>query len=231
MQFKTIAEENGELTFIGYFPNFLTETEVFDLEAYLHSTKDWRGGTLGFGHQIPRLQKWFHEDSMPFAKSWHKQYPRWQSFDYTQFWYSLQNKVISRYEDICIPHMPKDDSINHHPKFNSILVNYYRNGNDSIKAHRDSQPEFGDNPTILCISLGQPRKLVFKRVLYQKEKPISLKTDKSTKELNCEYLMEPGSLIVMAGSTQKYFCHEIPKDQTLSSTNSSRFSLTFREHR
>ena len=109
-----------------------------------------------------------------------------------------------------------------------MLINYYRGGSDSIKKHRDSQPEFGENPTVLGISIGKPRILRFDRILYNPENLASIKPDEELQYMNREYLVEEGSLFIMAGATQKYFCHSIPKDQTV---EGGRYSFTLRSHR
>lgn len=109
---------------------------------------------------------------------------------------------------------------------NSVLMNYYRNGSDTIKPHRDSQPEFGENPTVFGINIGGTRTLRFERVVYDPNNSASLKVDKTKSNLTRNIDLESGSLVVMAGAVQKYFCHSVPRV-----TNCKpRYSLTFREH-
>ena len=55
------------------------------------------------------------------------------------------------------------DSVVQKPKFNSILINYYRNGNDIIPKHQDNYNSFGRYPTIANLSIGGERTLILER--------------------------------------------------------------------
>ena len=215
------SEESGEISFLGYYPNFFTEKETQLLLKNMTEMQDWRSDEEGF-LKTPRLQKWYHRQMLPFASTWHKQYPRWQPFEYSEFLNELEKTVIQRFKSRCI--LPTDKSINSQPNFNSVLINYYRDHQDSIRKHRDSQPEFGNNPTILGFSLGATRDILFERIQYD---PNKLSSIKLKKEPPISISLESGSLLVMAGATQKYFCHSLPKcDNAL-----ARYSFTFREHK
>ena len=96
------------------------------------------------------------------------------------------------------------------PHINSCLINRYKDGNDYIRAHRDTHLTFGRFPTIINISIGETRRLLFKKNL-----------DDSV----IEYNLESGSIFIMSGSSQELYTHEITK----SDTNNERFSLTFRQ--
>ena len=52
------------------------------------------------------------------------------------------------------------------PIINSCLINKYRDNNDSIKPHRDSLSSFGNNLTIVGLSIGSSRILRLKRIIY-----------------------------------------------------------------
>src|SRR6185436_9632432 len=41
--------------------------------------------------------------------------------------------------------------------FNSVLLNLYRTGSDSVGWHRDNEKEFGENPIIASVSFGETR--------------------------------------------------------------------------
>ena len=110
------------------------------------------------------------------------------------------------------------------PKINSCLINKYRTGNDYIRPHRDTALSFGLNPTIIGCSLGDTRDIVFKRVFNEQKKSIP-KRDVGKKFLDFKFKLESGSIFIMAGSSQKYWTHEVPK----CNSNISRYSLTFRE--
>ncbi|MCK6598647.1 MAG: alpha-ketoglutarate-dependent dioxygenase AlkB [Bdellovibrionaceae bacterium] len=96
-------------------------------------------------------------------------------------------------------------------KFTSVLLNQYRNGQDSMGWHRDNEKELGLNPTIASISLGATRKFLL-RDREKKEKPIAIN-------------LPSGSLVIMAGETQKFWEHCIPKT---TQEVGSRINLTFR---
>lgn len=97
-------------------------------------------------------------------------------------------------------------------EFNSVLLNYYKDGNDKVSWHSDNEKCFGDNPTIASLSLGHTRRFDIKR----KDKTGStIKTDL------CD-----GSLIVMSGEFQKYWLHQIPVQKKVTQ---GRINLTFRK--
>ncbi len=94
--------------------------------------------------------------------------------------------------------------------FNSALLNYYRHGNDSMGWHTDNEPELGENPVIASISLGSSRKFQFKH--------------KSTLKSTQNIILEPGSLLLMQGSTQHHWQHQVPKVKEAE----GRINITFR---
>ncbi|MEW5676260.1 alpha-ketoglutarate-dependent dioxygenase AlkB [Flavobacterium enshiense] len=95
--------------------------------------------------------------------------------------------------------------------FTSVLLNLYRDGKDSNGWHADNEKELGRNPIIASVSFGAARNFQLKH-----------NTDKSQK-LNI--LLENGSLLLMKGSTQHHWKHQIPK--TTKPLN-PRINLTFR---
>ena len=97
-------------------------------------------------------------------------------------------------------------------RFNSVLLNLYRDGQDSMGYHADDEPELGAAPTIASISLGQSRRFILKH-RFKKTLP-SLKLDLSS-----------GSLLVMSGKTQQNWVHGIAKTRR---PVNSRINLTFR---
>ena len=95
-------------------------------------------------------------------------------------------------------------------KFNSALLNYYRNGKDSMGWHADDEPELGKNPVIASVSLGAERKFQFKH----KTIPKSL----------INITLSPGSLLIMQGATQHHWLHQVPKVKDAG----ERINITFR---
>ena len=99
-------------------------------------------------------------------------------------------------------------------RFNSVLVNYYRSGNDSMGAHSDNEPELGpqrDDIRIASISLGVRRRFL-------------LLPRKAGSERLCLELGE-GDLLIMGGTTQHRYRHQVPKTARC---QERRVNLTFR---
>ncbi|EKO3485736.1 alpha-ketoglutarate-dependent dioxygenase AlkB [Vibrio fluvialis] len=94
--------------------------------------------------------------------------------------------------------------------FNSVLANLYRDGQDSMGWHQDNEPELGQQPVIASLSLGETRRFVL-RHLHSKEK--------------FELPLSHGSLLIMAGNTQHFWQHCVPK--TVRALE-PRINLTFR---
>lgn len=96
--------------------------------------------------------------------------------------------------------------------FNSVLANLYRDGSDAMGWHSDDESELGLVPVIASISLGAERRLLFKR-----------------KQAGARALGLPlahGSLLVMAGATQKHYRHALPRTAKVTG---ARINLTFRQ--
>jgi alkylated DNA repair dioxygenase AlkB len=94
---------------------------------------------------------------------------------------------------------------------NTCLVNKYNSGNDIISAHKDSSYSFGEYPNIIIYSLGSEREM-------------KINSDKDNKSFKVK--LKPNSLFIMKGASQKYFTHEIIKDNS----KEVRYSLTFRKY-
>lgn len=92
--------------------------------------------------------------------------------------------------------------------FNSVLANYYFDGSSGIGWHADNEKQIG--PVIASVSLGGLRQFGIQNISANKNYTIELQT---------------GSLIVMAGETQKYCRHQIAKT---SRPVEPRINLTFR---
>lgn len=97
-------------------------------------------------------------------------------------------------------------------KFNSVLLNLYRSGKDGVSWHSDDEPELGKNPMIASVSFGETRRFQLRH-----------KLDKSLDKV--EITLTHGSLLIMKGSTQHFWQHQIPK--TAKSLR-ERINLTFR---
>ena len=96
--------------------------------------------------------------------------------------------------------------------FNSVLLNHYRSGSDSISWHTDAERELGKNPVIASVTFGDARRFMLRHI--------------KDKELKTEVELSHGSLLVMAGETQHFWQHQVPKTKT---EVESRINLTFRQ--
>ncbi len=96
--------------------------------------------------------------------------------------------------------------------FNSVLLNYYRDQNDSMGLHADDEPELGPQPVIASLSLGEERVLYFRH-----------KRDRGIRGLDLP--LPEGSLLLMRGATQENWKHGIRK---LARPCGPRLNLTFR---
>ena len=219
---KIVHEINAEKSLFYYKNNFLNSDEYNMLKLWLE-TKEFRSGNCVSGKQIPRQQLWFQENNEYFCKKWMVKYDRWKSNPYEEELTKIQNKIMEFAGSIKTNIL--DNSLIQTPNINSCLVNKYRNGSDSIKPHRDTSDSFGIFPTIIGLSIGSERNMLIKKINYDPENVNSLKHDSDT-QLNLDIKLEDNSLFIMAGASQKYFTHEIPK----SDTNDIRYSLTFREY-
>ena len=99
-------------------------------------------------------------------------------------------------------------------RLNSVLINGYRDGHDSVSWHADDEKELGDDPVIASFSFGSQRKFQIK----PKEK-----SDKR----RFMYTLNHGSVIVMTDSFQKHWLHQVPKEPKIKSL---RINLTFRRY-
>ena len=97
-------------------------------------------------------------------------------------------------------------------RFNSVLLNYYRNERDSMGMHSDDEPELGAEPIIASLSLGETRMLVFRH-----------RSDCSRKSIRIG--LADGSLLLMRGATQGNWKHGIAKERR---PCGARVNLTFR---
>lgn len=94
---------------------------------------------------------------------------------------------------------------------NCALVNHYRDGRDSVALHADDEPELGPEPVIASVSLGAVRRMQFRH-----------QTDP---DLRHDLDLPSGSVLVMRGTTQRFWRHAIPKTTR---PVGPRLNLTFR---
>lgn len=96
-------------------------------------------------------------------------------------------------------------------EFTTVLLNLYRDGKDSNGWHADNEKELGQNPVIASVSFGEERFFHLKH--------------RQNKEDRLKFLLNSGSLLIMGGSTQEHWVHQIAKTAR---TIGPRINLTFR---
>ena len=96
--------------------------------------------------------------------------------------------------------------------FNCVLLNLYRNGQDSNGWHSDNEKELGKHPIIASLSFGAERFFYLKH--------------RKQKELRLKILLKSGSLLIMEGETQSNWLHQIAKTRR---PVGKRINLTFRK--
>lgn len=218
MEFTPIIDD--ELALFLYIPNVLNNNELLEITSWLNNLQYKKGKCIS-GKDIPREQIWFQENGEYFCKNWKIKYDRWEAETYDDILSKYQRKINTIVNDKI-----KKYNIHTTCDFNSCLINKYRTGMDSIRPHRDTSDSFGEYPIIAGLSIGTTRTMVIKKIANESYQTNSLKHD-SNDSYNLNVELEDNSLFIMAGSSQKYFTHEIPKKSQCINT---RFSLTFREH-
>lgn len=94
--------------------------------------------------------------------------------------------------------------------YNSCLLNLYHDGSEGMAWHSDGEKELKKDGAIASLSFGATRKFAFKH--------------KQSKE-TVSIILEPGSLLVMKGTTQTHWLHRLPPTKTV---HTPRINLTFR---
>jgi len=97
-------------------------------------------------------------------------------------------------------------------RFNTVLCNLYRDGNDYMGWHADDERELGRDPIIASISLGASRRFL-------------LRPARGRRGERHEFVLASGSLLLMAGDLQHHWQHQLPKALRV---DQPRINLTFR---
>ncbi|MGD2118236.1 MAG: alpha-ketoglutarate-dependent dioxygenase AlkB [Chromatiales bacterium] len=177
------------------FPALLSADEAEALLQVLLDEIDWQSETIYlYGREVltPRLTAWYGDagSSYRYSGVLHEPQP-WTD--------SLQ--VIRQRVEATLD-----------MAFNSVLLNLYRDGSDSVAWHSDDEPELGPEPNIASVTLGQER--VFQ---------IRHKQNKQHKHV---VKLPPGSLLLMQGRSQADWQHQVPKSRQ---PMLPRINLTFRQ--
>ena len=189
---------------IYYDKNFLSPEEATILFNMLRTKCVWERRRTSFKSPVPRDEAYYGDPGTSYIYSRREYKP----LAWIPELLSLKTQVEEATPDIAY-----SNSGSPRRGYNAVLCNLYRNGNDSVGLHADAEPEMG--PLIASVSLGAERLFRLKRqngaVAFAQRLP-------------------HGSLLIMAGRTQKNFKHEVPKEPKI---NEPRINLTFRhiEHK
>jgi len=189
---------------IYYDREFLRAEEATILFHILRTKCAWQRHRSSFNHAIPRDEAYYGDSGTTYTYSRREYKP----LTWIPELLSVKTRVedatpASAYCNLSLPPLG----------YNAVLCNLYRNGNDSVGLHADAEPEMGQ--VIASVSLGAERLFRLKG---------------KTGEVDFAERLPHGSLLIMAGNTQKNFRHEVPKEPGIVLP---RINLTFRhiEHK
>lgn len=183
---------NNDLDIL-FLPKFLDEETSFSLLEQIEKECFYSLENIDITqNNMPRLIRWFGDKDYAYS---HIHHPAKEIPIYIN---EIKNKI-----NILLIEQNIDSQMN------SVLINYYRDGNDKINYHSDDLTQIGQKPVICSLSLGETRQFVFKH--------------KETKE-KINFILNSGDLLIMKGDTQDIWQHAV-----LPETNKSkRINLTFR---
>ena len=189
----------SSITFYGceieIYKSFFNDEHSDMLFNILKSETRWvQNDIVIFGkkYKIPRLNDWYGSVDMNYSNI------------------NFEAKPLTKTLDQIRKKIEKETSSN----YNSVLMNLYRNGNDSMGWHSDDENIYNPIAPIASLSLGGSRWMKFKK-----------KTKKGLGKKTLKLRLDTGDLIIMKYPTQEMLKHAIPK----SSMNiDERINLTFR---
>ena len=171
---------------------FVAEADLWF--SQLQTVIPWQQHRLQmFGRELnePRLSCWMGEHGYRYSGKTRTPEP----------WQPLVRDICQRVSTICAQ------------PFNGVLLNGYRDGQDSMGWHADDEAVLGRNPVIASVSLGSTRRF--------KLRPKAGHDRSEQRELHLSH----GSLLVMAGEMQHHWQHALPK---MAAVVQPRINLTFR---
>jgi alkylated DNA repair dioxygenase AlkB len=189
-QSSNLLPRDGEAI---YFGPLCTANEADELFAALMEEIDW---------QHDRVKLYGREIVTKREVAWHGD----AAFQYT---YSHNTKTALPWTPTLqnIKQMVEAESGD---SFNCCLLNLYHSGEEGMAWHADDEKELLPDGAIASVSLGAPRRFVFRH-----------KADKEKAEI----LLAHGSLLLMRGTTQSHWEHSLP---VMKRANGARINLTFR---
>jgi alkylated DNA repair dioxygenase AlkB len=176
------------------WPQALSPGEADARFSALRSSIDWRQEDIlifGERRRVPRLVAWHGDPGTTYTYSGtlHEPLP----------WTAELQSICASVE-----------ALTGH-RYNSVLLNLYRDGRDGMGWHSDDERELGRDPVIASVSLGASRRFCLRH--------------RRHRHLQSDLLLSHGSLLCMAGATQHHWVHAVPKTRR---PVGERINLTFR---
>jgi alkylated DNA repair dioxygenase AlkB len=178
---------------VYYAPHFFTEKESNLYVEQLRQSINWQQEEIRmFGKQLPlpRLTAWYGDKGYTYSGLYNAPQP----------WLPVLLELKERVEQ----------ASGH--TYNSVLLNYYRSGQDSMGWHSDDEKELGPQPGIASLSFGGERTFAFRHRSRKELAPVKIK-------------LQHGSLLLMQGPTQHFWQHQVAKTTR---AVEPRINLTFR---
>jgi alkylated DNA repair dioxygenase AlkB len=188
---KVLKLPNAEVV---YIPNFYSIEKANFYFKYLKENIEWQQDLItifGKTYKQPRLTALYANNDHSYSYSNITMFPKILTEELLEIKLDIEDKV--------------------HYEFSTILLNLYRNGNDSNGWHADNEKELGENPVIASLSFGASRIFHFKH--------------RKLTDQKFKLILEHGSLLLMKGEMQHFWLHQIPKTKR---EIGERINLTFR---
>ncbi|WP_129714916.1 alpha-ketoglutarate-dependent dioxygenase AlkB [Pedobacter sp. SYP-B3415] len=183
--------------FLAYRPAFLNEAKASQLLTSLRDTVNWRQRRVKMYEKevlTPRLTAWFGDPDI------------WGVIGDEHHPPDLWTDELAALRELVEPFAGIS--------FNSVLLNFYRDGRDSVAWHSDNETVMGSHPVIASLSLGQVRTFDIRR--------------KADHQQKYSIRLESGSLLIMKSGLQEQWEHRIAKSTRIMGP---RINLTFRQVR
>jgi len=179
---------------VFYVPSFHGEAAALACYTALAAQTQWSDESIelfGRAVAVPRRCAWFGDDGVTYG------YSRLvhRASAWTPATATLRDHLLERLG----------------VRFNFVLLNLYRDGNDCMGWHSDDEPELGHHPCIASLSLGAPRRFCLRA--------------RDGSRRRSHVWLGGGSLLVMWGRSQRDWMHSLPRAR---GCRAPRINLTFR---
>lgn len=179
---------------LDYQPGWVDASTADAWLAALAIDTPWQQPELlihGRHHRVPRLTAWYGEPEARYRYSGQTHQP----LPWTPLLGEIRRRVVAAVGQ----------------PLNAVLLNYYRDGQDSMGWHSDAEAELGREPLIASLNLGGTRRFDLRRI--------------GSSRIEHSLDLEHGSLLVMRGPTQHHWQHQVAKTRR---PCAPRLNLTFR---